>query len=163
MNLMEFVERAVSWIYVRGKLMFLKFRFPGQIKMTKAFRRPFYCRVSSSGSIVVGERTSFNYGCVLVSHQRIEIGEGCLFAPNVHVYDFDHGMEQDGVFYREQPTVTAPVHIGDNVWLGANAVVLKGVTIGDNAVIAANSVVSKDVPPNTLYREKREGTYRALL
>ena len=78
MNPMEFVERAVSWIYVRGKLIFLKFRFPGQIKMTKAFRRPLYCRVSSSGSIVVGERTSFNYGCVLVSHQRIEIGEGCL-------------------------------------------------------------------------------------
>ena len=59
--------------------------------------------------------------------------------------------------------MTAPVHIGDNVWLGANAVVLKGVTIGDNAVIAANSVVSKDVPPNTLYREKREGIYRDLL
>lgn len=156
MNIMEFAERAVCWVYIRGKLVFLKLRFPGQIKMTKAFRKPFYCRVSNTGSISVGERTSFNWGCVLVSHQRIEIGKGCLFGPNVHVYDFDHGMAQDGRMYRDQPTVASPVRMGDNVWLGANVVVLKGVTIGDNAVIAANSVVIKDVPANTLYFEKRE-------
>lgn len=64
--------------------------------------------------------------------------------------------------YRDQPTTTAPVYIGDNVWLGANVVVLKGVTIGDNAVIAANSVVSKDVPANMLFHEKRDLVYREL-
>ena len=64
--------------------------------------------------------------------------------------------------YRDQPTMTAPVHIGDNVWLGANVVVLKGVTIGNNAVIAANSVVCKDVPANTLFHEKRDQVYREL-
>ena len=142
---MEFVEHVATWIYVRGKLAFLAGRFPGQITMTKAFRR-----------------TSFNYGCVLIAHERIEIGRGCLFGPNVHVYDFDHGMSQNGVMYRDQPTTTAPVHIGDNVWLGANVVVLKGVAIGDNAVIAANSVVSKDVPANTLFHEKRDLVYREI-
>ena len=71
-------------------------------------------------------------------------------------------MAQDGTMYRDQPTKTSPVRIGDNVWLGANVVVLKGVTIGDNAVIAANSVVSKDVPANTLFHEKRERCYRGL-
>ncbi len=64
--------------------------------------------------------------------------------------------------YRDQSTTTAPVHIGDNVWLGANVVVLKGVAIGDNAVIAANSVVSKDVPANMLFHEKRDLVYREL-
>ncbi len=162
MNPMEFIERAACWVYVRGKLAFLKGRFPGQITMTKAFRRPFYCRVSKSGSINVRERTSFNYGCVLVSHERIDIGKGCLFGPNVHVYDFDHGMNQGQIMYRDQPTVAEPVRIGDNVWLGANVVVLKGVTIGDNAVIGANSVVSKNVPEGTLYFEKREPFYRRL-
>ena len=54
------------------------------------------------------------------------------------------------------------MRIGDNVWLGANVVVLKGVTIGDNAVIAANSVVCKDVPANTLVHEKRDLVYREL-
>ena len=130
MNPMEFIERAACWAYVRGKLAFLMGRFPGQIIMTKAFRRPFYCRVSATGRIKVAERTSFNYGCVLIAHERIDIGKGCLFGPNVHVYDFDHGMAQDGTMYRDQPTKTSPVRIGDNVWLGANVVVLKGVTIG---------------------------------
>lgn len=162
MNPTEFMERAACWAYVHGKLAFLKGRFPGQITMTKAFRRPFYCRVSSTGHINVAARTSFNYGCVLISHERIDIGRGCLFGPNVHVYDFDHGMAQDGTLYRDQPTTTAPVCIGDNVWLGANVVVLKGVTIGDNAIIAANSVVSKDVPANTLFHEKQERVYRGL-
>ena len=122
----------------------------------------FYCRVSDKGVIYVGERTSFNYGCVLIAHERIEIGRGCLFGPNVHVYDFDHGMSQNGIMYRDQPTTTAPVRIGDNVWFGANVVVLKGVTIGDNAVIAANSVICKDVPANTLVHTKRDLIYRAL-
>ena len=114
---MEFIERAVCWVYVRGKLVFLKGRFPGQIAMTKAFRRPFYCRVSATGRINVAERTSFNYGCVLIAHERIDIGKGCLFGPNVHVYDFDHGMAQGGTMYRDQSTKTSPVRIGDNVWL----------------------------------------------
>ena len=162
LNLMEFVERSACWIYVRSKLAFLKMRFPGQIAMTKAFRKPFFCRVSNTGIINVGERTSFNYGCVLISHERIDIGRSCLFGPNVHVYDFDHGMTQGSAMYRDQPTSTAPVRIGDNVWLGANVVVLKGVTVGDNAVIAANSVVTKDVPANTLFHERREHVYREL-
>ena len=162
MNPMEFMERVACGVYGHGNLAFLKGRFPGQITMTKAFRHPLYCRVSSTGRINVASRTSFNYGCVLISHERIDIGRGCLFGPNVHVYDFDHGMAQDDTLYRDQATTTAPVRIGDNVWLGANVVVLKGVTIGDNAVIAANSVVSKDVPANTLFHEKRERVYREL-
>ena len=43
-----------------------------------------------------------------------------------------------------------PVHIGENVWIGANAVVLPGVTIGDNSVIGAGSVVTKDIPANVI-------------
>lgn len=62
----------------------------------------------------------------------------------------------------DQLTKTSPVRIGDNVWLGANVVVLKGVTIGDNAVVVANSVVSKEVPANTLFYEKHERCYRDL-
>jgi acetyltransferase-like isoleucine patch superfamily enzyme len=42
------------------------------------------------------------------------------------------------------------VRIGDHVWIGASAIVLKGVTIGDNSVVAAGAIVTKDVPPNTL-------------
>ncbi len=43
-----------------------------------------------------------------------------------------------------------PIHIGENVWIGANVTVLPGGTIGDNAVIGANSLVTKDIPANTV-------------
>lgn len=45
---------------------------------------------------------------------------------------------------------TAPIQIGNHVWIGARAIILKGVTIGDGVVVAAGAVVTKDVPPNTL-------------
>jgi acetyltransferase-like isoleucine patch superfamily enzyme len=46
---------------------------------------------------------------------------------------------------------TAPIHIGDNVWIGAKATITRGVTIGDNAVVGANSVVTGDVPADAVY------------
>lgn len=57
----------------------------------------------------------------------------------------NHGIVCDG--YKK----TDPIVIGDHVWIGIRALILKGVTIGDGAVIAAGAVVTKDVPPNTLY------------
>ena len=53
---------------------------------------------------------------------------------------------------------TAPVVIGNNVWIGANAIILRGTTIGDNSVIAAGSVVKGNVPSNTLLVQKKEDT-----
>ncbi|MBZ4299525.1 hypothetical protein LAJ56_16345 [Streptococcus pneumoniae] len=50
---------------------------------------------------------------------------------------------------------TAPVMIGENVWIGANSIVLKGVSIGENSVVAAGSVVTKDIPADTIFIQKR--------
>lgn len=51
---------------------------------------------------------------------------------------------------RKQPTISAPIRIGQDVWIGANAIVLAGVTIGDGAVVGAGAVVTKDVAPDTI-------------
>lgn len=59
----------------------------------------------------------------------------------------NHGLEAEEERHDLFP---APIHIGRNVWIGANATVLPGVTIGDHAVIAAGAVVTKDVPANTV-------------
>jgi acetyltransferase-like isoleucine patch superfamily enzyme len=74
-----------------------------------------------------------------------------LVASNVLITDSDHVVEVDGEpVTRNGKLVSKPVVIGNNCWIGQNAVILKGVIIGNNCVIGANSVVTKDVPDNTI-------------
>jgi hypothetical protein len=70
-----------------------------------------------------------------------------MFANGAYVTDCDW----HGIYDRtERDTQAYPVHIGNNVWVGDHATVLKGVSIGDNSIVAACSVVTKDVPPNVI-------------
>ena len=85
-----------------------------------------------------------NNGLRLSCHAAIDIGHGVAFAENVTIRDSDN--------HRTSATADprAPVRIGDRVWIGTNATVLKGVTIGDGAIVAAGAVVNRDVPPRCL-------------
>lgn len=75
---------------------------------------------------------------------RISIGDGVYISEQVLIRDSDnHQISDEG-------SVTLPIRIGNHVWIGAKATILKGVTIGDGAVIAAGAIVNKDVPANTL-------------
>ena len=116
-----------------------------------------------NGSCKIGDFTLLN-GALIMADERIEIGSHCLFSWNVGIADSDfHPLDAAqrridtmalAPFYEGRPPrpelKTAPVIIGDNVWIGMNAIVLKGVTIGDNSVVAAGSVVSKSVPTNVV-------------
>ena len=83
-----------------------------------------------------------NRNYMIVAHQLIDIGYGTTIGPNVCIYDHDHDKSNGGGFK------SVPVHIGSNVWIGANSVILKDVTIGDNAVIGAGTVITHDVACN---------------
>ena len=99
-----------------------------------------------------------------MSEDRIEIGSYCLISWNVGIADSDfHPLEPAqrlidaqalAPYFENRPPrpklKTAPVMIGDNVWIGMNATILKGVTIGNNSVVAAGSVVTKAVPANVV-------------
>jgi acetyltransferase-like isoleucine patch superfamily enzyme len=80
---------------------------------------------------------------------RIVFGEKCLLAPHVTITASNYGTEP-GEFIMDQPKVEKDVLVGDDVWLGANTVVLAGVTIGDGVVVAAGAVVTRDVPPGAI-------------
>lgn len=81
--------------------------------------------------------------------ELVSIGSDCVLASGVYVTDHDHGVPAPGQSILDAPLVTAPTRIGDRVWIGERAMVLKGVTVGDGSVVGAGAVVTKDVAPGT--------------
>lgn len=117
--------------------------------------KPFYCDYGQN--ISIGKNTFINFNCTILDTNKVKIGENVLIAPNVQIYSATHPLKateriklQHGPNEAPYQTLTKPVTIGDNVWIGGNAVILPGVTIGDNAVIGAGSVVTKSIPENSL-------------
>ena len=118
--------------------------------------------VKGKGRCTVGDYTLLN-GALVMCEEEISIGSYCLISWNVGIADSDfHPL--DPVARKKDVMVlnpytateprpfipTKPVRIGDNVWIGMGAIVLKGVTIGENSVIGAGAVVSHDVPANVV-------------
>lgn len=103
----------------------------------------------TEGHLEIGDNCYINYGTSIAAMQHVQIGRDCLIGTYVMIVDNDfHRLEPDR---RLEAPDSAPVTIGDNVWIGGHSIVLKGVTIGDNSVIAAGSLVTKDVPPDVVY------------
>ena len=95
-----------------------------------------------------GNNVYANFNLTLVDDTDIYVGDKVMFGPNVTVATAGHPIDPELRYQAMQYNI--PVHIGENVWIGANAVVLPGITIGDNSVIGAGSVVTKDIPPNVI-------------
>lgn len=125
-------------------------RMSGRVALTLGERcrlgRDVFFETDSGGRIEIGARVRINRGCVLVSRDRISIGDDCLIGEYVSIRDSEHGMRPDRIM-RTQPYRSAPIVIGNDVWIGRGVAILKGVTIGNGAVVGANSVVTKDVAP----------------
>lgn len=118
--------------------------------------------IGKNGYVEVGDYSLIN-GALVMAEEKITIGKYCIISWCVGIADSDfHPIDPalrrlDAIALNpfsgnnERPIITTkPVIICDNVWIGMNAVILKGVTIGENSIVAAGSVVSKDVPPNTI-------------
>lgn len=105
---------------------------------------PFY--TDCGKNTTVGKNVFINGGCRFQDQGGITIEDGVLIGHNVVLATLNHCMIPE----RRADIEPAPIHIGRNVWIGANAMVLPSVTIGDGAVVAAGAVVTKDVPENTI-------------
>jgi len=107
---------------------------------------PFHCDYGKY--ICAGRRFYANFGCVILDCNRVTIGDDVLFGPYVQVYAAYHPVDPDIRLTRQE--LSAPVTIGDNVWIGGGAIILPGVTIGPGATIGAGSVVTGDIPANVV-------------
>lgn len=120
------------------------------------------CRFSAyGGTLKIGDNVGFNTNCIISSHENIDIGSNVEVGPNVCIYDHDHDLKCEGGI-KAGKFITSPVVIGDNVWIGANVVILRGSSIGKNCIIAAGSVVNGNVPDCSAYIQKRETTIKAI-
>jgi len=94
--------------------------------------------------IAIGPGALVN-GASLSAKRQVRLGRGAMIGPGSRVFDSDqHDFDAD------RPERTAPVEIGDHVWIASDVTVLRGTTIGDHSVIGAHSLVTRDVPPHTL-------------
>ncbi len=108
------------------------------------------------GVLEVSDNVVFNQNVSVNCHERIFIGKDSFFGPGVKIFDHNHKVI-DGVI-KPREYCCAPIVIGDNVWIGADSIILKGVQIGDGAIIAAGSIISRSVPAYTTVIQKRNTT-----
>jgi acetyltransferase-like isoleucine patch superfamily enzyme len=155
-----FCESAQSFLHFKGKRQ-PAIEFGNHVSVYAACQ----FAVAADAHVTVGDFTLL-VGALITADTRVEIGSHCLISWGVGIADSDFhpvGAAQrkidaealapyfDGKPARPLEAVRSrPVKIGNNVWIGMNAIVLKGVTIGDNAVVAAGAVVTKDVPAGTI-------------
>lgn len=117
---------------------------------------PFY--VDYGNNIYFGNNCEVNMNCTFLDDNTIRIGDNALIVPNVQIYAAFHPTnatdrfgepKEDGSF-EFCKTQTAPVIIGNNVWIGGGAIIMPGVTVGNNVVIGAGSIVTKDIPDDVI-------------
>lgn len=117
---------------------------------------PFF--VDYGENIYFGNNCEVNMNCVFLDDNVIRVGDNALIAPHVQIYTAFHPTDAAARFgppradgsFAFCKTRTAPVIIGDNVWIGGGVIIMPGVTIGDNSVIGAGSVVTKDIPAGVI-------------
>lgn len=159
-------EPNLKKLHMRGKRLMQKFnkikadntkkhhkilkKLLGGIDKNVRINPPFY--IDYGCNIYIGENSFINLNCTFLDANKITIGKRVLIAPDVRIYTAAHSKNADERFDKSGAisTFTAPVRIGDDVWIGGGSIILPGVTIGNNVIIGAGSVVTKDVPDNTL-------------
>ncbi len=150
------IAREELWFWIEGLLGWL----PGRVGrlVRSACYQPF---IRSEGALDVAEHThirmpwrlscgrqvSIGRGCQLTCTETIALGDDVLLGPGVLLVSNNHEWTDPERHIRDQGLRGAPITVAEDVWIGANAVVLPGVHIGAGAVVAAGSVVRDDVAP----------------
>lgn len=99
-------------------------------------------------NVHVGKNVVINFNCTFVDDGEVFIGDDCMIGPGCNIATSVHPISPR--LRKHKLQYNKPVHIGNNVWLGAGVTVLPGITIGDDSIVGAGSVVTKDVPAKAI-------------
>lgn len=111
-------------------------------------------RVRKGAICTIGQNTALGSDSMVVCRENIVIGDNVQLSPNVQIYDHDHDFRHpDGL--KANHFKTSPITIGNNCWIGANTVILRGTTLGDNCVVGAGSVIKGEFPAGSVIVQKR--------
>ena len=136
----KYQSRIENNLYQEWRGLSIKILSSGKLQIGKRLKTRGQDHILvESGNFKIGDYCFFNYNVSITCKEEINIGSHVQIANNVVIVDHNHDYKKSGF-------VCKPVFIGDNVWIGANAVLLSGISIGKYAVIAAGCVVNKDVP-----------------
>ena len=102
------------------------------------------------GDVEIGAKTVIGQECTISAFQHISVGRECIIADRVMMIDFDHGVTEVERPIRLQGIYKRDVRVGNNVWIGYGACVLRGITVGDNSVVGTSAVLTHDVPANAV-------------
>lgn len=105
---------------------------------------------SATPSILIGNNVFIGRNCEFNIKEKIVIGDNCLIGANSIFIDHDHGFKK-GELMKKQKCLSSPIILEEDIWVGANVVVLKGVRIHKGAILAAGAVVNKDVGPYEIW------------
>jgi acetyltransferase-like isoleucine patch superfamily enzyme len=108
----------------------------------------FCCINNAVGDVIIGDYTRIGLHNTIIG--PVTIGNHVNLAQGITVTALNHNFSDSSKRIDEQGVSTSPVTIKDDVWIGANAVILPGVTIGSHCVVAAGAVVTKDIPDNSI-------------
>jgi acetyltransferase-like isoleucine patch superfamily enzyme len=102
------------------------------------------------GTLRIGDKTVLGRENTLNCYLDLDIGSQCIVADWVYMCDFDHRTADVHLPIKDQGIVKSPVRIGDDVWVGVKASVLRGAQVGRGSVLAAHTVVRGEVPPHSV-------------
>ena len=150
-------------IFPRARLIRLPFYLRGKsaIEIGQGFTCGYACRfdldTSHGKTLIIKNDVRFGDNVHIVAHDRIEIGDNCLFASKIFISDTSHGdmknpdmASNPTIPPAKRPLTTSPVILGKNIWVGENVTILMGCSIGDGCIIGANSVVTRSIPSNSM-------------
>ncbi len=156
----QFVMEQLPYLVGRGEI-----RIGDRVQFSGKPSFAFCSRYVDGPRLIIGDDCFLGHNTAITVAREVTIGNHCLIAGNVRISDFDghpvNAMRRRGG-QPADPEAVHPVRIGNDVWIGHSAMILKGVQVGDRSIIGARAVVTRDVPADSIVAGNPANVIRSL-